>query len=159
MKKLAVIICLVMVGFVAGTGPALADGSQSHARKTFVVGMNAAKEVPRCAPAHHWDHGVAVFHVVNEHHGTVFYKLITNDLPGDLSAAHIHIAPKGVAGPVVQELVLRPGVQWGIIGWGFFHNPDLVEALRANPSGYYVNVHTSEETGGCPRGVIRGQFN
>ena len=101
---------------------------------------------------------MAIFHVLDEAQGTVGYALISNNLPGDLIAAHIHIAPKGIAGPVEQELSLRPGVQKGVIGLGSFDNAALLDALRTNPSGYYVNVHTSAETGGCPPGVIRGQF-
>jgi CHRD domain len=163
MKKLAMLSCLVLVGLVVGAGPAVAGGGHAHARKsptkTFVVVMTAAQEVPLCAPADRSDHGVAIFHVLNEATGTVGYALIATDLPGDLSAAHIHIAPKGVPGPVEQPLALRPGVQKGLIGLGSFDNPALLDALRANPSDYYVNVHTSAETGGCPSGVIRGQFH
>jgi hypothetical protein len=160
MKKLAVLSCLVLVGFVIGAGPATAGAA--HAKKppakTFVVVMTAAQEVPLCAPADRTDHGVAIFHVLNEAQGTVGYLLVATNLPGDLSAAHIHLAPKGAPGPVQQPLPLRPGVQKGVIGAGSFDNPVLLEALRTNPSDYYVNVHTSAETGGCPSGVIRGQF-
>jgi len=156
MKKLAVLTCLVLVGLVAGAGPALAD---KPPRKTFVVVMTAANEVPRCQVADRTDRGVAIFHVVDEASGTVRYQLVATDLPGDLSAAHIHLAPVGVPGPVLQPLALEPGAEKGLIGRGTFANPALLDALRANPSGYYVNVHTSAESGGCPTGVIRGQFH
>jgi len=155
MKKLAVLSCLVLVGLVVGAGPAVAEKPPT---KTFVVVMTAAQEVPLCAVADRTDHGVAIFHVLNEAQGTVAYMLVSTNLPGDLTAAHIHLAPVGVSGGVVQPLPLRPGVQKGVIGFGSFDNVDLLDALRTTPSGYYVNVHTSAETGGCPPGVIRGQF-
>ena len=153
MRRLAVLTCMVLAGLAVGTSPALAEKPPT---KTFVVVLRAADEVPLCAFADRSDHGVAVLHVVDEAQGTVRYLLVATDLPGDLSAAHIHLAPRGVPGPVVQPLVLRPGVQKGVIGRGTFDNPDLLDALRADPSAYYINVHTGPE-GGCPSGVIRGQ--
>ena len=77
-----------------------------------------------------------------------------NNLPGTISAAHIHVAPKGVAGPIVQPLPPTPGVEHGVVAQGSFTNPALVAAIRANPDGYYANVHSTS----CPTGVIRGQL-
>jgi hypothetical protein len=122
--------------------------------KTFVAVLSADEEVPPCAPATNASRGVAVFHVRDQATGTVDYKLVANNLPGTPRAAHIHIAPKGVAGPVVQPLALMPGEENGVIGSGTFTNPVLVAALQANPQAYYVNVHSDV----CPAGVIRGQL-
>jgi hypothetical protein len=152
MKRLAVLAGVVLAGLV-GTSPALAEKPPT---KTFVVVLTAADEVPLCAFADRSDRGVAIFHVVDEAQGTVRYQLVATDLPGELSAAHIHVAPSGEPGPVVQPLELTPGVQQGVIGRGTFENPELLDALRADPSAYYVNVHTGPD-GGCPSGVIRGQ--
>jgi len=97
---------------------------------------------------------VAVFHVVDEATGTVEFKLTANNLPGDIIAAHIHIAPKGTPGPIVQALPPTPGAENGVIASGTFVNAALVAAIQADPDGYYVNVHT----GVCMSGVIRGQL-
>jgi hypothetical protein len=121
---------------------------------TFVATMTADEEVPHCASATNAARGLAVFHVVDEATGTVEFKIVANNLPGDVIAAHIHIAPKGVAGPVVQATPPTPGAENGVIAEGSFTNPALVAAIRANPDGYYVNVHTTV----CPPGVIRGQL-
>ena len=64
-----------------------------------------------------------------------------NNLPGDIVAAHIHLAPFGVAGPVVQPLPPTPGAENGVIGAGSFTNPALMggdqcesaELLRQRP--------------------------
>ena len=136
----------------------LALSAQAFARKpepkTFVAVLNAADEVPHCAPAGNSARGVAVLHVVDEATGVVRYKLVANNLPGDTTVAHIHIAPPGVAGPVVQPLPFTPGEENGVIGRGTFTNKALLDAIQADPGAYYVNVHSTA----CPTGVIRGQL-
>jgi hypothetical protein len=124
---------------------------------TFLAVLNADEEVPQCVAATNAARGLAVFHVTDEATGTVEFTLVANNLPGNIVAAHIHIAPEGVAGPVVQTLAPTPGEENGVIKQGSFMNPALVAAIRANPAGYYVNVHTAPPEG-CPAGVIRGQL-
>ena len=127
----------------------------AHAQpRTFVVVLSAAEEVPTCTSAGREARGVAVFRVLDETTGLIQYRLIANNLPGAPTAAHIHLAPAGEPGPVVQPLPLTAGAENGVIGEGTFTNPQLLGALQSNPQSYYVNVHT----GVCPKGVIRGQF-
>ena len=151
MKKLCVALGFLVVSAFAATPMAVAVQPPA---KTFVAVLNAAEEVPQCAPATNASRGVAVFHVRDEVLGTVTFKVIANNLPGDIVAAHIHVAPKGVAGPIVQPLPPTPGVEHGVVAEGSFTNPALLAAIRANPDGHYVNVHSTI----CPSGVIRGQL-
>jgi len=132
---------------------AIASGAKPPA-KTFVAVMNSKQEVPHCDSATNAARGVFVAHVTNEAAGTVRWKIVANNLPGDIIAAHIHIGPKGVAGPVVQPTPPTPGKENGVVGRGSFSNPALLAAIRANPGNYYVNVHTDT----CTSGVIRGQL-
>jgi hypothetical protein len=125
--------------------------------KTFITVLSADEEVPHCALATNAARGLAVLHVLDEASGTVEFKIVANNLPGDIIAAHIHLAPRGVAGPVLQPLPPTPGEENGVIAEGTFSNPGLVSAIRANPDGYYINVHT-DPVNGCPPGVIRGQL-
>ena len=122
--------------------------------RTFVAVLTAAEEVPLCAPASNASRGLAVFHVIDQAAGTVRYRLVANNLPGDSTAAHIHVGGRGVAGPVVQALPFPPGAENGVIGEGTFTNAALLAALQATPQNYYVNVHSTV----CPSGVIRGQL-
>jgi hypothetical protein len=96
-----------------------------------------------------------VFRVLDEATGLVSYKLVANNIPGNTTAAHIHVGPKGTPGPVVQPLPFTPGEEQGVIGKGTFTNPALLAAIRANPQNYYVNVHSTV----CGAGVIRGQLD
>jgi hypothetical protein len=122
---------------------------------TFVAVLTAEDEVPLCAAAGNDARGVAVFHVLDEATGLVSYKLVANNIPGNTAAAHIHVAPKGTPGPVVQPLAFTPGEEQGMIGEGTFTNPVLLAAIRANPQNYYVNLHSTV----CGAGVIRGQLD
>jgi hypothetical protein len=129
--------------------------AEAPAASTFVAVLTAEDEVPLCAPAGNDARGVAVFHVLDEATGLVSYKLVANNIPGNTTAAHIHLAPKGTPGPVVQPLPFTPGEEQGVVGEGTFTNPALLAAIRANPQNYYVNLHSTV----CGPGVIRGQLD
>jgi hypothetical protein len=155
MKRLYVVLGVAGVSVLAAPPIALAD--QPPAR-TFVAVLSAGEEVPACVPATNATRGVAVFHVLDEAVGTVEFKLVANNVPGDVIAAHIHVGPKGVAGPVVQPLPPTPGAENGVVAEGTFTNAALVAAIQAGPDAYYVNVHSGPPGVGCPSGVIRGQL-
>lgn len=151
MTKLIAAFAAALVTLIVATA-AFAD---APAPTTFVAVLTAEDEVPLCAPAGNDARGVAVFHVLDEATGLVSYKLVANNLPGNTTAAHIHVAPKGSPGGVVQPLPFTPGAEQGVIGEGTFTNPALLAAIRANPQNYYVNIHSSV----CGPGVIRGQLD
>lgn len=150
MRKLTGLLAIGALGLaavgVAGGGP--------PPPRTFVAPMDAFQEVPPCVPAGNRARGLAIFHVTDRATGTVRYKLVANNIPGTTFAAHIHVAPPGVAGPIVQPLPITPGAENGVIGQGTFTNPALVAAMQANPQLYYANVHSSV----CPAGAVRGQL-
>ena len=148
----------LIAAFAAGLVTLLAAATafaDAPAPTTFLAVLNAEDEVPLCAPAGNDARGVVVFHVLDEATGLVSYKLVANNLPGTITAAHIHLAPRGTPGGVVQPLPLTPGAENGVIGRGTFTNPALLTAIRANPQNYYVNVHSTV----CGPGVIRGQLD
>jgi len=151
MRKLSVLLVVTVAAILAGVSVAL---SAPPPAQTFVAVMNTDQEVPACGPATNAARGVAVVHVVDAAAGMVEYRVIANNLPGDVTAAHIHLAPTGVPGPIVQPLALTPGAENGVVGEGTFTNLALVAAIQSSPDGYYVNVHT----GVCASGVIRGQL-
>jgi len=153
MRRLAIAFTSAVLAFAAMAGTAVAE---QPAATTFVAVLSADEETGTCAGISNSARGLAVFHVTDEATGTVEWRLVANNLPGTTSAAHIHVGPPGVAGPVVQALAGVAGNEQGVIGTGTFTNPGLLAAIRANPGNYYVNVHT---TPNCPGGVIRGQLD
>lgn len=68
---------------------------------------------------------------------------------------HIHEAPAGVNGPVVVNLIGLGG-QFvnGTMTGTFAISPAVADRMLANPSNFYVNVHTTA----LPGGAVRGQL-
>jgi CHRD domain len=75
------------------------------------------------------------------------------------TAAHIHVGPPGVAGPVVVPLFAAPGglppELSGVSGCVTGVDPALIRAIRRHPRQYYVNIHNAP----FPDGAIRSQLH
>lgn len=71
------------------------------------------------------------------------------------TAAHIHRAPAGEIGPHAVDLDNPVGPAAASISAGCYSAPEAVlDDIAANPSNYYVNVHSETH----PLGSIRGQL-
>jgi CHRD domain-containing protein len=166
-KVLGVGVALLLLLAVAGLAAAGANGNYS-------VHLNGDTEVPANASQ---GVGQAIFHLSAD--GTSLdYKLIVANLDNPV-AAHIHVGPPGVNGPVVAFLFgpAAPGggTANGVLGEGTITAANLVGPLAGQPfsalvdalnSGTaYVNVHTNDGVpptgtgpGDLPGGEIRGNF-
>lgn len=72
---------------------------------------------------------------------------------GAVTGAHIHKGAVGVNGPVVVMLTKSNEGSWkGCADRGGEWTQDMI---KANYSGFYVNLHTAE----YPNGAIRGQLH
>ncbi|HEU4849599.1 MAG TPA: CHRD domain-containing protein [Terrimesophilobacter sp.] len=81
------------------------------------------------------------------------YTLTARDLSVPAVAAHIHFGPRNVAAPIVIPLMVGAGTDW-TVQTCTTADAGLLEAVAADPSAYYVNVHTPT----FPGGEIRGQL-
>jgi hypothetical protein len=84
---------------------------------------------------------------------TLCYGLTVTNIRKPIGA-HIHEAPRGQAGDIVVPLKEprrgNPGKSSGCTEV----DADVADAIRANPSAFYVNVHTNPFPGGAVRGQI-----
>lgn len=84
----------------------------------------------------------------------VCVTLAVADIVLPAAAAHIHEGAAGVNGPVVITLPTpgEDGTADDCVTEGV--TTELVQAIAANPAGYYVNVHNSSYPGGAVRGQL-----
>ena len=79
----------------------------------------------------------------------VCYVIRVKDI-GPATAAHIHEAPEGEAGPVVVTLAAPTnGVSAGCV-----EGSGEAADIAADPADYYVNVHNADFPGGALRGQL-----
>jgi hypothetical protein len=124
----------------------------------FIAHLVGDQETP---PNDSLAQGEAVLHLNAD--GTISYKLNVANI-NDVFMAHIHVAPRGVPGPVKQWLYpvsgppphLLQGRTDGTLAEGtFMPTPALLVAIENGDA--YVNVHTTAFPGGEIRGQLRAQ--
>ncbi len=145
---LSVVVALV-AATAASAGPNGSDEGTMCVQNTQLNAGNETTGSNSTATGH------AQIKVRND--GTIEWKVfVLNPDEETFTAGHVHIAPAGIAGPVVLPLhsggtttvrQIRDSGESSTAG-------ALGEAICANPSAYYVNYHTTA----FPGGAIRGQL-
>ena len=82
------------------------------------------------------------------------YTLDVEGLTAPTVAAHIHIGPRKVAGPVVVPINVPNETSFEVSDC-VTASTTVLEAIEANPKAYYVNVHTPTYPGGEVRGQLK----
>jgi hypothetical protein len=108
--------------------------------------LDASEEVPSPGPA--GAKGTAKI-VLDDVANTLCYELSWEGIK-DPTAGHIHTGAKGIAGPVAVDFKLKDNGPKACVPV----NPTSLAAIRDDPAGHYVNVHTAD----YPKGAIRGQL-
>jgi hypothetical protein len=140
------------VGLVLGLVIAGAAGARSQAARIQIVAtMVAGDETPTPKGEVAAARGSFAGTLTKSDNGTVLeWQLSFGSLTGDAVAAHIHIAARGVPGPVVVP-ICSPCTS-GATGTANI-NATVLEAIQNDRA--YVNVHTKTN----PAGEIRGQVS
>jgi hypothetical protein len=138
-----VVVAFAIVGVAAA----------SNGGRPLSTGMTGAEEAP--GPGDPNATGQADL-TLNQGQGEVCFSVSWADIDGEVFAAHIHVAPPGSPGPIVVPLFAGSFPGTGSTS-GCVENvdPELIKAIRRDPSAYYVNVHSQPDFTG---GAIRGQL-
>ena len=154
--KLAPAATLSLIAVPVLGGVAAADNERN-----FVAHLAGDHETP---PNDSLAQGQAIFHVDDDGSSATF-KLIVANIE-NVIAAHIHLAPVLVAGPIVVPLFSgAPSGRFdGILAQGTFTAANFTGPLAGHPfsdlidamvnGNTYVNVHTTANPGGEIRGQI-----
>lgn len=125
-----------------------AGGASEGSGRPLQAALTGAAEVPR--PGHPDGSGSASVRI-NPGQRTICHTVEVFDIAA-ATAAHIHEAPAGAAGPVVVTLAPpTSGTSTGCVQV----TRDLALDILKSPGDYYVNVHNAE----YPAGAVRGQLS
>jgi hypothetical protein len=93
---------------------------------------------------------------LNQGQNEVCFDISWADIDGEVFAGHIHVAPAGSPGPIVVTLFTGSFAGTDAVsGCVEDVDADLIKAIRHDPAGYYVNVHSRPN---FPGGAVRGQL-
>jgi CHRD domain len=141
MRKALLTIALLTAAAI----PALAVASAEVMSPVVSAKLTGRTEVPKGDPD---GKGLAVLHL-NATKATACWDFKGIAKIGRPTAAHIHKAPVGKAGPVVVPF----GTTYKAKGCVKAAKKVIV-AIETRPNSYYVNIHNAE----YPSGAIRGQL-
>jgi len=119
-------------------------GASAHAAESLSAHLTGAGKDPD-------GQGHATFQI-DPAKSEVCYTLMVENI-AVATAAHIHKGAEGENGPPVVPLT-KPDADGRSSGCATADKA-VVDAILANPAGYYVNVHNAE----FPPGAIRGQLS
>lgn len=127
--------------------PATALSAQSE---SYIADLTGAAEVP--GPGAPGGTGLATLDWRDHEDSLHYCYAISVENIGQATAAHLHRGAAGVAGPPVITFD-TPGPRGGSDGCVDV-SPQLRREIRADPGGFYVNVHTADHPGGAVRGQL-----
>jgi hypothetical protein len=144
-------ICAALAGVAVlglSAGAASAAGSANHTGTPLVATLDGKAEVPGPGDA---DGNGEFSGWFDAGRGRICYTLGVGSLASP-TMAHIHRGSAQTAGPVVVALA---NPVHNIAETCAPVDKGLVQEIVANPSGFYVNVHTTAH----PSGAIRAQLS
>jgi hypothetical protein len=139
-----------IVGFftdAAGNTVGFMGSPENPGNVTLAAPLAGKDEVPGPGDAN--GGGTALVTLDRQSH--LCYSLAVAGLAGSVTRAHIHQGAMGTSGPVVVNFQApTQGSASGCVSIA----PDLMRELVQQPTGFYVNVHTTTNPAGAARGQL-----
>ncbi len=141
-----IIIATAAAATLLAVTPALA-GPDKQGATVFQVTLQGENEVPTLGDLD--GTGRATIRI-NPRKGEICFQLRVAGI-APATAAHIHEAPAGTAGPVVVGLTApTSGTSKGCVAISTARAQEIID----DPADYYVNVHNAPFPGGALRGQL-----
>ena len=139
-KRIFIAATVAVIGVLAFGGVALAG-------TMLTANMTGPNEVP--GPGDPEGTGTADLNLIPKREKICYSITVDNIEPATM--AHIHKGSATVAGPIVKGLKApTDGTSSGCVRL----DRAKIMKIKNNPSGYYVNVHNDEFSGGAVRGQL-----
>jgi hypothetical protein len=133
-------LCVAVVGFV---GCASARSTPAYCAELRGAGPGSDALDPEATGSARLEIGGA----------SIRFHIRTSANLGKVVATHLHVGPTGVNGPMAVEL--NPGFVGERFAGTAVVSAELARAVLADPSQYYVKLHSRK----FPGGAIRGQLH
>ncbi|NUT57956.1 MAG: CHRD domain-containing protein [Agromyces sp.] len=131
---------------------ALTFAGAGAAQAAPAIPLTGGQEVPK--PNNFGAHGFFSYEI-DDAANEFCYTLDVTGLSAPATAAHVHVAPRNVAGPVVVPLGVPNETDFSVSGCTIVNNEALLDDIAANPRAYYVNVHNANNQPGEIRGQLK----
>src|SRR5947208_670872 len=140
-SRLLVTLVLVGIGVLGAIGAAGATlaSEASHGGRPLDATLLPDNQVPPTASS---GSGTALV-TLNQGQGEVCWDISVSDLTSPVILAHIHQGAAGTNGPIVVDFMEPVNGLNGCVS----ADAALIKAIREDPAGYYVNVHTETNPG------------
>lgn len=126
----------------------IAEPTAETVGTNYTASLTGAAEVP--GPGDPDGSGLVEISIVDEVVDQVCYEITVGGIAA-ATAAHIHRGAAGESGPPVITLEAPSS---GEVSGCASASDAVIDAIKAYPAGYYVNVHNAD----YPAGAIRGQL-
>ena len=170
MKSLIYLSALLLIGSVtAGCGDDAVMTPSPASTARFLATLLPSNEVPPVSGSEAGGTGTAALTLNLTKDASGYITAATLDVtvsaagfpPGTaLTASHIHGGAAGANGGVLVNFGLAAGEVSFANGSGSFTKRDVTltidqaNSIMANPSAFYVNIHTADNPGGVARGQL-----
>ncbi len=121
--------------------------AQDHGGRPLTAELSGDNVVP--GPGDDDGTGTATI-TINPGQGEITYNISISNVD-NVTGIHIHKADSSSAGPVVVPLTSSGELSGTVTGV----DKELIQDILKNPSGYYVQAHSTD----FPAGAIRGQLS